>query len=300
MIFYRLMSNDEYKKKKIHNNKRAFDDTINTHQYIKGKNYIHLFLNAESCFESFDRLDYTSCVVGQFDIPDEIVCKYGIGLGGYDFAYNNYNTNFRYYDYHNVRNNYCFWLPEIAILEEDFNYDWCLKITKAGKSRNKGYLPFDFETDLVWYREIINDGYLLGYNNKEELLKKYDDLIKTKKKMIKILKNNKRINIEPKDLNNDSLEAAKILVDYTLKNQLISRKDEIYVSIKEGLIDNAINITTKTHNQGNYVVINKNHKHTNPSFCAMLDILGINIDKNILYSITPDQDVIIDPVLIKK
>lgn len=300
MIFYRLMSNDEYKNKKIHNNKGAFDDTVNTHQYIKGKNYIHLFLNAESCFESFDRVDYTSCVVGQFDIPDEIVCKYGIGLGGYDFVYNNYNTNFRYFDYNNIKNNYRFWVPELAIPEEDFNYDWCLKAIKAGKEKNKGYLPFEFETDLMWYREIINDGYLRGYNNKEELLKKYNDLIKTKKKMIKILKNNKRINIAPKDLNNDSLEATKFLIDYALKNRLINKKDEIYVSISEKLIDNAINITNKTYDKGNYVVINKNNKYTNPSFCATLDILGINIDKNILYSVTLNQDVTTDYILVKK
>lgn len=104
----------------------------------------------------------------------------------------------------------------------------------------------------------------------------------------------------PKDLNNDSLEAAKFLIAYALKNELINKQDEIYVSIKEELIDNAINITTKTYDKGNYVVINKNNKHTNPSFCAMLDILGINIDKNILYSITPDQDVIVDRVLVKK
>ena len=183
--------------------------------------------------------------------------------------------NYRYLDYKNANGNYCFWLPEIAIPENDFDYNWCLKTVVAGKQKNKGNLPFEFETDLVAYREIINDGYLYGYNNEQELLKKYEEIIKDKKKIIKILKNSKKINIAPKDLTHDSLTATGVLIEYALKNNFITDK-------------------------GNYVIINKNNKHTNPSFCAMLDYLGISINKNTLYSITPEKNVIVDYSLVKK
>lgn len=299
MIFYRLMAKKEYEDKKVHNNNKHFEDTFNTHEYQEGKNYIHLFLNAESCFESFDKIDYDKCLIGKFDIPDEIVCKYGIGLGGYDFLYNDYNMNYRYLDYKNMNGNYCFWLPEIAILEDDFNYDWCIKTSVAG-IKNKGMLPFDFETDLVVYREIINDGYLYGYKNMDELLKKYNDIIKVKKKIMKYLSKNKQINITPTSLNNDSLTAANILLDYAIKNNFIKDKNEIYISVSADIKNNSINITDKVCDDGNYVVINKNHKHTNPSFCAKLDYLGINVDKNILYTITPEKDIVIDYTLVKK
>lgn len=300
MIFYRIMSKEEYEKKKVHNNSKHFEDIFNTHKYQKGKNYIHLFLNAESCFESFDKIDYDKCLIGKFDIPDEIVCKYGIGLGGYDFFYNDYNMNYRYLDYKNMNGNYCFWLPEIAILEEDFNYDWCIKTNVAGISKNKGILPFEFETDLIMYREVINDGYLYGYTTKEDLLKKYSDIIKKKKKIIKVLKNNKTINISPKQLNNDSITVSQILIDYALKNNFIKNEKEIYISISDNIKNNSINITDKICDNGNYVIINKNYKHTNPSFCAMLELLGINVDKNILYTITPESDVVVDYTLVKK
>lgn len=94
--------------------------------------------------------------------------------------------------------------------------------------------------------------------------------------------------------------ASDILIDYALKNKLINNKNEIYVSINRNLVSNAINITTKGYDKGNYVVINKNNKHTNPSFCATLDFFGINVSKEILYSITPEQDVIMDYSLVKK
>lgn len=299
MIFYRLMSKEEYQNKKIHNNEKNFDDMINTHKYKKGKNYIHLFLNAESCFESFDKISYDKCLIGKFDIPDEIVCKYGIGLGGYDFLCNDYNMNYRYLDYKNINGNYCFWLPEIAILEDDFNYDWCIKTSQAGK-KNRGLLPFEFETDLVSYREIINDGYLYGYSNKDELLKKYKNMIKTKLKIINILKTTKSINVGPKSLNKDSLTAVNILIDYALKNKLIKNKDEIKITIKTKVIEKAINLTDSSYDNGNYVIINKNYNHTNPSFCAMLDNLGINVDKSILYTITKEENTVIDYSLTKK
>lgn len=300
MIFYRLMAREEYEEKKVHNNKKHFEETINTHKYKKNKNYVHLFLNAESCFESFEKIDYDKCLVGKFDIPDEIVCKYGIGLGGYDFLTNAFNMNYRYLDYKNANGNYCFWLPEIAIPENDFDYNWCLKTVVAGKQKNKGNLPFEFETDLVAYREIINDGYLYGYNNEQELLKKYEEIIKNKKKIIKILKNSKKINISPKDLTHDSLTAAGVLIEYALKNNFITDSSEIYVSVDENVLEDAINLTREYYDKGNYVIINKNNKHTNPSFCAMLDYLGISINKNTLYSITPEKNVIVDYSLVKK
>ena len=299
MIFYRLMSKEEFKAKKIHNNQRHFDDTISTHKYEAGKNYVHLFLNAESCFESFDKSEYNNCFVGMFDIPDRVVCKYGIGLGGCDFLYNSYSMGYRHLDYNNSKNNYAFWLPEIAIKEEDFNYDWCIKAEKAGKDKYKGYLPFEFETNLGVYREIINDGYLYGYANKEELLKKYKDLIKKKRQILRILNTTKEINIVPSSYNEDSLTATNILIKYAIDNKFIKEPNEIYVSIDNRINPNAINIANVDSNSKN-IIINKNKKHTNPSFCATLDMLGINVDKSVLYTITPEKGIIYDYSLVKK
>lgn len=299
MIFYRLMSKKEYEVKKIKENSDSFSENINTHMYEPKKNYIHLFLNAESCFESFERIDYTKCLVGKFDIPDEVVCKYGIGLGGYDFLYNNYDKRYRHMDYQNKKNNYCFWLPEIALPEDDFSYDWCIETVIAGTERNRGYLPFEFETDLVSYREIINDGYLYGYDSKDELLKEYNDIIKTKKKIIKILKTTRKININPECLNNDSFIASKILINYALKNKMIEKESDIYISISKEIMKGAINIDNKEEKAGDYVVINKNYRHTSRTFCATLDQLGINVDRDILYSVTSENDIVMDYVLIK-
>lgn len=300
MIFYRLMSKEEFQNKKIHNNKNSFEDSINTHKYEEDKNYVHLFLNAESCFESFDRVEYNKSLIGMFDIPDKIVCKYGIGLGGYDFLCNSYSTNYRYSYYNNNKNNYVFWLPEIAIKEEDFNYNWCIKIEKAGKEKNRGYLPFEFETDLITYREIVNDGYLYGYENEEGLLKKYKELVKIKKRIMRILSTTKKINIVPKYYNEDSLMVAKILIKYALDNNLIKESNEIYISINKKLNPTAINIADIDSENKKILIINKNKKHTNPSFCAMIDSLGINVDKSILYTITPEKDVVYDYSLVKK
>lgn len=299
MIFYRLMSKEEFKNKKIHNNKNHFDESINTHKYEKGKNYIHLFLNAESCFESFDKVAYNECLIGMFDIPDRIVCKYGIGLGGYDFLYNAYSTNYRY-PFVNNKNNYAFWLPEIAIKEEDFDYSWCIKKEKAGKEKYKGYLPFEFETDLVAYREIINDGYLYGYSNKDDLLKKYKELIKIKKRIMKILSTTKKINIIPRYFNEDSLLATKILIKYAIDNNFIKDSSEIFVSLNKKINSDAINIADIDLGEKKNLIINRNTKHSNPSFCATLDALGINVDKRILYTITPEKDVIYDYSLVKR
>ena len=300
MIFYRLMSKQEFQDKKICHNKDSFNDSINTHMYEEGKNYIHLFLNAESCFESFDKVAYDESFIGMFDIPDKVVCKYGIGLGGYDFLCNSYSKNYRYLCYNNNKNNYAFWLPEIAIKEEDFNYSWCVKAEKAGKEKHRGYLPFEFETDLVMYREIVNDGYLYGYENKEELLKKYKELIKIKKRIMRILGTTKKINIVPQYYNEDSLTATSILVKYAIENGLIKEPNEIYVSMNKKLDPNAINIADIDSENKKALIINKNRKHTNPSFCAMIDSLGINVDKSILYTITPEKDVVYDYSLVKK
>lgn len=300
MIFYRLMSKEEFQNKKIHNNKNSFEDSINTHKYEEGKNYIHLFLNAESCFESFDKVAYNESFIGMFDIPDKIVCKYGIGLGGYDFLFNAYSTNYRHPYYNNNKNNYAFWLPEIAIKEEDFNYSWCVKVERAGKEKYRGYLPFEFETDLITYREIVNDGYLYGYENEKELLKKYETLIKMKKRIMKILSTTKKINILPRYYNEDSLTVIKILVKYAIDNDLIKEPNEIYVSINKKLDPSAINIADIDSENKKALIISKNRKHTNPSFCAMIDALGINVDKNILYTITSEKDVSYDYSLVKK
>lgn len=300
MIFYRLMSKEEFQDKKIHNNKNNFEDSINTHKYEEGKNYVHLFLNAESCFESFDKVAYNESLIGMFDIPDKIVCKYGIGLGGYDFLCNAYATNYRYLCYNNNKNNYVFWLPEIAIKEEDFDYGWCIRAERAGKEKNRGYLPFEFETDLGMYREIVNDGYLYGYESKEELLQKYKELIKIKKRIIKILSTTKKINIVPKYYNEDSLMAAKILIKYALDNGLIKEPNEIYISINKKLNPSAINVADIDSENKKCLIIGKNKKHINPSFCAMIDALGINVDKRILYTITAEKDVVYDYSLVKK
>lgn len=299
MIFYRLMSKEEFKSKKIHN-QNNFEDSINTHTYEDGKNYVHLFLNAESCFESFDKIAYNKCFIGMFDIPDKVVCKYGIGLGGYDFLCNSYSMNYRHLYYNNKKNNYAFWLPEIAIKEEDFNYDWCIKVEEAGKEKYKGYLSFEFETDLMAYREIINDGYLYGYANEKELLNKYKELIKMKKRIMKILSTTKKINIIPKYYNEDSIMATKILIKYAIENKFIEKPGDIYISVKNKANQGAINIGDIDLKDKRYLVINKNRKHTNPSFCAMLDFLGINVDKSILYTITPEKGVVYDYALVKK
>lgn len=300
MYFYRLMSKEEFKNKKIHNNKNNFDESINTHKYEDDKNYIHLFLNAESCFESFDKVAYDECLIGMFDIPDKIVCEYGIGLGGYDFLYNAYSTNYRHFLVNNNKNNYAFWLPEIAIKEEDFDYNWCVKTEQAGKEKYKGYLPCEFKTDLVTYREIINDGYLYGYSSKEESLKKYKELIKIKKRIMKILSTTKKINIVPNCFNEDSLIATNILIKYAIDNNFIKKASEIYVSLNKEINSDAINIADIDLEEKKFLIISKNKKHTNPSFCAMLDSLGININKSILYTITPEKGVIYDYSLVKK
>lgn len=168
MYFYRLLTIDELEQKQIHNNKNKFNQCINTHKYIKGNNYIHLFLNAESCFEDFEKEDYSKCYIAKFDIPDEIVSKFGIGLGGYNPLYNSYNTKYRV-----INKNDSFWLPEIAIPATSFNYDWCEDYCKAIDENGECFLPKNFITDEQSYKKIVYDGYLIGYKNVEQLLNKY-------------------------------------------------------------------------------------------------------------------------------
>ena len=163
MYFYRLLTIDELNENKIHDNYNCFDDCENTHKYVEGKNYIHLFLNAESCFEDFEKEAYNKCYVARFNIPDEIVCKYGIGLGGYNPIYNAYNRKYRV-----ININGHFWLPEIAIPSDDFDYKWCEELYPAVDKNGNCYLPDNFITDELKYREIICDGYLMGYKNKRE------------------------------------------------------------------------------------------------------------------------------------
>lgn len=171
MYFYRLMSRKELQDKEIHNNTKYYEDCINTHKYDKNKKYVHLFLNAESCFEDFESILSDDMIVAQFDIPDEVVFKYGIGLGCYNPLYNSYTLKYRQHF------TFYFWLPEIAIEADDFNYDWCTKVSPIRDKRGEFYLPIDFRTDDNEYKEIINDGYLIGYNSEFDLLEKYKDML---------------------------------------------------------------------------------------------------------------------------
>lgn len=299
MYFYRLMSKEELKEKKIHNNKNKFSYYINTHKYKKNRKYIHLFLNAESCFEDFDKKAYDSCVIAKFDIPDEILFKYGIHLGGYSLQYNHYNKKYRYLHYRNAVGDYAFWLPEIAIEAKDFDYNWMVDMCNAKNENGDYYLKESFITDDLYYQTIIYDGYLIGYNNEQELEEKYNQLLKQKQKIINILKTTKTININPKDLNNDSLLAVDILINYGLKYQLINSKNEIKVILNSEINPSSINITSN-HIETDAIIININHKYSVPSFCATLYKLGFNIDKDTLYLIQCEDNVIIKHSLIKK
>ena len=301
MYFYRLMSKTESKEKRIHNNHKDFEECFNTHRYKKGVNYVHLFLNAESCFEDFIVDNIDDLVVAKFDIPDEIVFKYGIGLGGYNLFHNRCTMKYRELVTKNSAGGTVFWVPEIAIPEFDFNYDWCVDICKPELKFYMYALPERFMTDDIYYQEIVKDGYLAGYKNEAELLDKYKRMLKFKKQLINHLKETKRININPSDLNNDSLYVYSVLVDYALKHNLIKSKTEIIVTIKDKLQDNSINITNNYigDEKERYMVIDKNVIHTNPTFTAALDRLGFNIDRNILYSIS-DNNVVTDYSLVKK
>lgn len=274
MYFYRLLTIEELVHKKIHNNKHKFSDCVNTHKYIRGKNYIHLFLNAESCFEDFEKEKYDKCYVAKFNIPDDIVCKYGIGLGGYSPIYNSYNRKYRTI---NTINN--FWLPEIAIPEASFNYDWCeaahLSIDKTGNC----YLPSDFITDELYYREIVYDGYLLGYKDENQLLAKYRNMIEIKKFIIDVLTTTKKININLKNVNDDSILAYYSLVNYAKENKFIDNISEITVSVSENIDNDAINITTESDLN---TVISKQFNYSNPTFCSRLEVLGIKVDYDTL------------------
>lgn len=272
MYFYRLLSLDELKQKKIHDNKNQFWLYENTHKYIKNKNYIHLFLNAESCFEDFSMKAHHKCYVAKFNIPDEIVCKYGIGLGGYSPTFNTYNKKYR-----TVDKSGHFWLPEIAIPEDDFSYDWCLDVNKAVDNEGKRYLKDDYITEDDYYREIVYDAYLFGFKNKDELLLKYRKMIELMKHIIYVLTTTKRINIAPKDLNDDSLSAAYSLVNYGINNGYLKDINEIGIVSSERVDFDAINIM-----EGSIldIVISKKTRVLNRSFCARLKTLGIEIIDN--------------------
>ena len=299
MYFYRLMSKEELKEKRIHNNQNNFFDYINTHQYKRNKKYIHLFLNAESCFEDFDKIGYDSCVIAKIEIPDKIVFKYGIHLGGYGLRYNHYNRKYRCLYYHNSIGGYSFWLPEIAIESKDFDYNWIVDVCNAQNELGECYLKESFKTDDLYYQNIVYDGYLVGFENEKHLEKKYKELLKQKQRIINILKTTKAININPQNLNNDSLYACRILIEYSLKNHFISNRKEIKIFLKPKLQNNCINIIN-LNEKIDVPIININHKHSMPSFCATLDKLGFDINKETLYSIHCEDNVIIEHSLIKK
>lgn len=299
MYFYRLMSKEELKEKNIKCNIEHFEDSFNTHKYKKGINYVHLFLNAESCFEDFVVDNIDDMIIAKFDIPDEIVCKYGIGLGGYDLFHNKSTRKYRYMCNRNEAGGLVFWVPEICIPSYDFNYDWCIKTYNPIKELYMYVLPKDFQTDDIYYREIVNDGYLIGYKNEFELLDKYKSMLKIKKKIIDILKTTRQININPRDLNNDSMLAANILLNYALEQGFINKPGEIVITLSNDIKPYSINITSDD-NENEAVIINKNYHHSVPSFCAMLDKLGFNVDTNIFKSINNDDEEVIDYSLIKK
>lgn len=299
MYFYRLMSKEELKQKKIHNNKNKFSVYINTHKYKKNKNYVHLFLNAESCFEDFDKTLYDNCVIAKFDIPDDILIKYGIHLGGYNLSYNNYNKKYRFLNYRNTIGGYSFWLPEIAIEAKDFDYSWLIDVCPTKDKNGKYYLKDSFITDDIYYQSIVYDGYLIGYNNEEELEKKYSDRLKLKEKCINVLRITKTININPKDINKDSLLALDTLIDYALKQGYIKEKNEIKVTLNKDINPSGINITS-IKKEDNSAIINMDYQYSVPSFCANLYKLGFNIDEKHLLSVRCDDNVIIEHNLIKK
>lgn len=299
MYFYRLMSKEELRQKKIHKNKNSFSVYINTHKYKRNKNYVHLFLNAESCFEDFDKKSYDSCVIAKFNIPDDILFKYGIHLGGYSLQYNHYNKKYRYLHYRNTVGDYSFWLPEIAIESKDFDYNWMIDICNVKDEQGNYYLKESFITDDLYYQNIINDGYLIGYKNEMELEEKYNKLLKQKQQIINILKTTKTININPEDLNNDSICACNTLIEYALKHNFINDKKEVNITLNSKIQNNSINITSN-NKESDKVTIKINRQYSVPSFCATLDKLGFNIDRDILYSIHCECDVVIGPKLIKK
>ena len=189
MYFYRIMKPEELKNKKIKNNTGDFFDAINTHKYLKGLSYVHLFLNAESCFEDFILDDIKDLIVAKFDIPDEVVFKYGIGLGGYQLFSNKCTRKYRELVTKNSAGGHNFWVPEIAIPEFDFNYDWCVDVCKPKRVSYQYTIPESYLTDDVYYHQIVDDGYLKGYKNESELLNKYKELIKSKKKINPTVRN---------------------------------------------------------------------------------------------------------------
>lgn len=269
MYFYRLLSLDELKQKKIHDNKNQFWLYENTHKYIKNKNYIHLFLNAESCFEDFSMKAHHKCYVAKFNIPDEIVCKYGIGLGGYSPTFNTYNKKYRTVDKQGH-----FWLPEIAIPEDDFSYDWCVDVHKAVDNDGKRYLKGDYITEDEYYKEIVYDGYLLGFKDKNELLLKYRKMIELMKHIIYVLTTTKKINIPSKYLNEDSISAAYSIINYGINNGYIKEATEIKFISLDKIDFDAINIM-----EGSVldIVVSKKTNGLNRSFCARLKALCIEI-----------------------
>lgn len=299
MYFYRLMSKNELKSKKIHNNKNNFSVYVNTHKYKRGKSYVHLFLNAESCFEDFDKEAYDNSVIAKFNIPDDILFKYGIHLGGYNLNCNHYNKKYRFLNYHNTAGGYSFWLPEIAIEAKDFDYNWMIDFCDTKDQNGKYFLKDSFLTDDVYYQNIIYDGYLMGYNSEEELEKKYDNLLNLKQEIINVLKTTKIININPKDLSNDSMMALEILINYALKLGYIKEKNEIKITLNDNVDSNSINITS-TNKTTEAVILNIDYHYSVPSFCSMLYKLGFDIDKEILRSIHYNDDIILEHNLIKK
>lgn len=301
MYFYRIMKKDELKSKKIHN-MNSFYYYINTHKYKRFKKYVHLFLNAESCFEYFDKSLYEDSIIGQFDIPDEIVFKYGIGLGCYNLARNDYNKKYRNLNNRNAQGQVGFWLPEISIESKDFDYNWLTDMCIPKDNNGNYYLKDTFITDDLHYQNIVYNGYLIGYNSYKELEKKYNDELKLKQKILEILKNNKKININPKDFNNDSLYTCEILINYALKHNFINFESEIKITLNKDLQIDSINLTNEFDEQvkEKVIIINKSINYSNQTFTSRLAELGFIIDKNILHSITNEEDVIIEHKLIKK
>lgn len=277
MYFYRLLTLEELSERKVHNNEHKFDECINTHKYVEGNSYVHLFLNAESCFEDFEKEDYKKCYIAKFNIPDEIVCKYGIGLGGYDAIFNPYNNKYRL-----VSTQAVFWVPEIAIASNDFNYNWLESVCPAIDKLGKHYLPENFITEDNDYKEIVYDGYLLGYKDEKELLKKYEDIINLKRHIINVLKTTRRINILTKDFNEDSIRACYSLVNYGFINGYIEHTGDVNLISNDSIDSEAINIASKIEAN---CVINKKYNYTNPSFCAKLKQLGIDVSENMVYDI---------------
>jgi len=142
MKVYRCCSDLEieaYKKGEKHH-RRIFDGT-NTFKYEKDKEYIHLFLFAESMYNYSKKLlflEYNNFI--ECDIPIEVLKKY-----------------FGYGYYERVIPGYYIPLPEFSIPLEEFDLNYITNITK--EKQTEILKPNEYE----YYKNNIPEEYLVDY-----------------------------------------------------------------------------------------------------------------------------------------